>query len=355
MAWCLRFILLATFAASCQKTPPPAATEPSVGATSAPVLQKTQENAALAAPAQRPTALVAGAFSESKRAAVERLVAIGDLHGDLSATRRAFQLGGATDAQDHWVGGKLVVVQTGDVLDRGDGERAILEFLDKQEAAAKKAGGALYRLNGNHELMNVQGDFRYVTAGGFKSFADESGAASTAVADLAPEQQGRAKAFLPGGRMATKLAEFPEVLMVGDTVFTHGGLEPKFVEYGIDRVNREVSQWMRGQAPLPNALLAEDTPYWSRIFGGHGGKRHACQVLDEVLTALGAAHMVVGHTPQKDGITFDCNDKLARIDVGLSAYYGSNPTEVLEIKAGHLRALRGTGEEKPAQATQHAN
>lgn len=355
MARCLRFVILGAVALSCQRTPPPPAYEPSPGATLAPVLQKTQESVPVATPEPQPAALVAGAFSESKRAAADRLVAIGDLHGDLSATRRAFQLGGATDAQDHWVGGKLVVVQTGDVLDRGDDERAILEFLDKQEAAAKKAGGAIYRLNGNHELMNVQGDFRYVSAQGFKSFAGETGAASAAVADLAPEQQGRAKAFFPGGRIANKLAEFPEVLMVGDTVFTHGGLEPKFVQYGLDRVNREVSQWMRGQAPLPNALLADDTPYWSRIFGGHGGKRHACQVLDQVLAALGAAHMVVGHTPQKEGITFDCNDKLARIDVGLSAYYGSNPTEVLEITAGHLRALRGAAAEKPARAEHPAN
>ena len=51
-----------------------------------------------------------------------RLLAFGDVHGDLQATRQALRLAGAIDAHDRWVGGPLVVVQTGDQLDRGDDE-----------------------------------------------------------------------------------------------------------------------------------------------------------------------------------------------------------------------------------------
>src|SRR5690606_24472494 len=83
-----------------------------------------------------------------------RVVAIGDLHGDLEATRKALRLAGAIDAKDRWVGGALVVVQTGDAIDRGDDDRAILDLLERLSREAKQAGGALYALSGNHEVMN---------------------------------------------------------------------------------------------------------------------------------------------------------------------------------------------------------
>src|SRR5689334_22177737 len=73
--------------------------------------------------------------------APRRLVAVGDLHGDLGATRAALRAAGAIDERDRWAGGDLVVVQTGDVLDRGDDERAILELIARLESEARAAGG----------------------------------------------------------------------------------------------------------------------------------------------------------------------------------------------------------------------
>ena len=73
--------------------------------------------------------------------APERLVAIGDVHGDLSATRRALVLAGAIDQTDRWIGGGLVIVQVGDQLDRGDDEQEILELLDRLRDEAEVAGG----------------------------------------------------------------------------------------------------------------------------------------------------------------------------------------------------------------------
>ena len=74
-------------------------------------------------------------------AAAGRIVAMGDLHGDLDATRRALRLAGAIDESDHWIGGELVVVQTGDQLDRGDQEQAILELLDRLQDEARPPAG----------------------------------------------------------------------------------------------------------------------------------------------------------------------------------------------------------------------
>ena len=105
--------------------------------------------------------------------APHRLVAIGDLHGDLAAARGALRAAGAIDDADRWIGGDLVVVQTGDVLDRGDGESKILDLLARLDGEARAAGGALIQLLGNHELMNAAGDFRYVTPGGARDFGGD--------------------------------------------------------------------------------------------------------------------------------------------------------------------------------------
>ncbi|XVF84285.1 hypothetical protein PTKIN_Ptkin17bG0024700 [Pterospermum kingtungense] len=90
----------------------------------------------------------------------ERLIAIGDLHGDLEKSKQAFRLAGVIDGSDRWCGGFTTVVQIGDVLDRGRDELKILYFSEKLKREAVKSGGQLITLNGNHEIMNVEGDFR---------------------------------------------------------------------------------------------------------------------------------------------------------------------------------------------------
>lgn len=332
MARGLIYVLLGALTWGCHKNPPPDSEPAATTIAAAPA------QSAVAAP-QRAELPTNGA-TECRMPAAERIIAIGDLHGDLKAARRALKSAHVTDANDRWVGGKTVVVQTGDVLDRGDEDRELLAFLDKTQDAAKQAGGALYRLNGNHEVMNVQGDFRYVTERSFKAYAHEPSTGRADVTARPEEQRGRTEAFLPGGREARKLAAFPVVLMVGNSVFAHGGVEPKHIKYGIDKMNREVSAWMRGEAPLPHQLAGEHTPFWTRAYGEAPAAADTCTSLDRVLTALQGARLVIGHTPQKSGITFDCNDKLARIDVGLSAYYGDNPAEVLEIAGTAMKVIR---------------
>src|SRR6478609_8655396 len=157
--------------------------------------------------------------------AVERIVAIGDVHGDVSALRAALRLAGAIDEAGKWVGKNLVVVQTGDQLDRGDDEPPIIELLSRLRGEAKIAGGAVHVLNGNHGVMNVQADFRYVTRDGFHDF---SGGHPDAVhqqltANVPLEQRGRTAAFLPGGEVARRLSAQPLAIQIGGNVFVHGG------------------------------------------------------------------------------------------------------------------------------------
>jgi hypothetical protein len=255
-----------------------------------------------------------------------RLVAIGDLHGDLGGARSALKAAGAIDDGDRWIGGDLAIVQTGDILDRGVDEPEIYALLERLDGEARKAGGAIVQLNGNHELMNAARDFRYVTPEAMGDFGRD-----------------REAAFDPGAPWAKKLARFNIVAIVADTVFSHAGVLPEWVTQ-IDQMNLDARCWLDGQAggagEPPIALTSDASPVWTRAFGMPD--RVDCAMLDRVLDQLGAKRMVVGHTVQQQGITSACEGRLWRIDVGLAIGYGG-PIEVLEVVGltGSPRVLRG--------------
>jgi len=330
-----RALLLALAVAACggdaASTPPAPSPAPAPRATPSATPAPAAAPAPATAAAAPPPAASPGA-APLRLPAPARLVAIGDVHGDLAATREALRIAGAIDASDRWIGGDLVVVQTGDQLDRGDDERAILDLLDRLRGEAAAAGGALHVLNGNHELMNVAGDLRYVTAAGFLDFQDVPGLdlAGAQAQNVPAQARARFMAFAPGGPYARRLADRNVVQIVGDTVFVHGGVLPEHVRYGLDRMNREVQAWLRGEAEVPTQVALDDqSPVWTRTYSDAPSEA-ACRTLGEALDAIPARRMVVGHTVHKEGITSACDGKVWMVDVGMAAYYGGRP-EVLEI------------------------
>jgi len=270
----------------------------------------------------------------------QRIVAIGDVHGDLGATRSALRLAGAIDEQDRWTGGDLIVVQTGDQLDRGDEEQAILDLFEKLRVEAKAAGGAFIPLLGNHEIMNAKADLRYVTDGGFADFQDavEYDTADPRLAEFEPEQQARMAALLPGGTYALMLSERSLILKMGDNVFVHGGVLPAHVEYGVDRINAETQAWLRGESDRPEIIKGKDSPQWTRLYSDEPGA-DACATVTDVLDALGAKRMIMGHTIAEGGIASHCDGRIWCIDVGMAQHYGG-PVEVLEIRGDVVRVLK---------------
>jgi len=269
-----------------------------------------------------------------------RLVAVGDIHGDVNALRSVLRLAGAIDETNHWVGGELVIVQTGDVLDRGDDEPEILDLIAQLEVEAAAAGGRFIALNGNHEIMNAQRDFRYVTPEGFTDFASFRREASReARAELPTDQEGRAGAFEPGRRHARAFAARNTVVIVGNTVFVHGGLAPRYAQVGMERINQAARDFYLGEGPLSPLLQAQDSPIWNRTYA-IGENAEMCTELDESLAVMHAERMVIGHTVHDEGIGSACNGHVWRIDVGLGENYGG-PIEALEIIGNDVRVLHG--------------
>ncbi|MEN8236682.1 MAG: metallophosphoesterase [Pseudomonadota bacterium] len=265
-----------------------------------------------------------------QRQVPQRIIAIGDLHGNLSVTKRALVLAGAIDQNDRWIGGELVVVQVGDLIDRGANDKAVIDFLETLKKQAKQAGGQLITLLGNHEFMNVLGDYRYVSKEGvdeFKVFSKNEDPYS-----------GRFQAFKPGGPYARTLAHNPVTIVIGDTLFVHAGLRKCFLYYGLERINKEAQQFLRGELKNPPQFVIDsDGPIWTRRYS-KGPSREDCAELKQVLSQLNCTRMVVGHTVQSDGIASTCDGMCWMVDIGLT--FSPDKVEVLEITPSGLKVLK---------------
>jgi hypothetical protein len=340
-------LLALALASSCSRTPEAKPDAQAPSARTATVVAAPPLSAS-PSPSVSPPRPRSGDVAAYRLPASARLVAIGDVHGDLTALRGALRLAGAIDSDDRWIGRDLTVVQTGDQVDRGDQDREVLDVLERLEVNAKAAGGALHVLNGNHELMNARFDFRYVTRKSFASFDDFSSSASKLAGRVPDAELGRAAAFMPGAPYALKLSRHLTVALVGDSLFAHGGVLPAHVDYGLDRINREASAFLAGRSrELPAVLMDESGPVWMRDYGSPEVDDTICEGLGRVLAQVGAKRLIVGHTVQEHGISSACGERLFRIDIGLSAFYGVKPPQVLEITAGGARILRAA---KPGKA-----
>jgi hypothetical protein len=222
------------------------------------------------------------------------------------------------------------VVQLGDQIDgygRGNyedahGEIQILDFFDDINIQAQSYGGAVYSLIGNHELMNVMGNFSYAS----KKDIEETGG-----------KQNRQQLFNPGGCMATRLSCTRNTLLkINDIIFVHAGIVPEIVKENkkntISYVNLLMKNFFNGETGINDNinkfLIDSKGVLWDRSLGKDNAN---CDILDKTLKDLDCEHIVIGHTPQNI-INSRCNEKVWRVDVGLSKSIGNNKFQILEIK-----------------------
>lgn len=319
-------------------------------------------------------------------AIIHRIVAVGDLHGDFTAWRAIAQAAGLTDSRGRWTGGKTVLVQAGDIVDRGPDGLKIIEDLMRLQREAGRAHGRVVALVGNHEAMNMTGDLRYVSAADFAAYADskserlrqktyeankvqieaayrqkDPAMTSEAIkaAWLAATPPGALEhqaAWSPTGRIGRWVVGNPAVALIDGNLFLHGGIGPAYAHVTLDEINRQVAAALAAKAMAPEAIINDPAgPLWYRglvmresetpAAPGAGASEaptpstpplpSVAEQLDEVLAAFGAKRMVIGHTPILSGIAMLEGDRLVRIDTGISSAYGGKLT-YLEILDGTL-------------------
>ncbi len=319
-------------------------------------------------------------------AAGERIVAVGDLHGDYNALLDIASAAGISDEQGQWTGGETVFVQLGDFTDRGPDSLKIIRYLQGLQAAAPKAGGKTVVLVGNHEAMNVTGDLRYVHPGEYAAFATRDSAKvrdrafrDNSKAVLARFRQTDAAISLedahrrwieetplgmlehrwvwrPSGEIGRWISARPAIVRIGDTLFAHGGISIEFAARQIEDINAEISAELAAGDTSPNSILTDDLgPLWYRgnilrdpVKPAVEGEAPAPQrpsieeELNRVLSRYGARRLVIAHTPNPAGIVASPDGQLVRIDTGISAYYGG-VRSYLELTDGQATAWTKDG------------
>jgi len=322
-----------------------------------------------------------------RHADVRRVVVFPDVHGAYQELIALLRETAVIDPSLRWQAGDTHLVSLGDLLDRGPDSRQVLDLLMRLEREAREAGGAVHVVLGNHEVMNLAGDLRYVSAAEYAAFAgaeDDAlraeawqralGRDPTALrvdfdASHPPGYFAHRQAFSETGRYGAWLLTRPFVITINDTAFAHGGLPDMVARLGLDATNealhRQLTDYLRlwqaiepelppgkpiGFQERPQSLAGTPAEVQSaalqalqnaEVFTTRGPAWFRGQALcntyvetenlQAALTTLAAARVVVGHTvspTRRVATRFD--GRVILLDSGmLKATYGGAPAALV--------------------------
>lgn len=288
---------------------------------------------------------------------VERVVAVGDVHGDYDNYLATLMAAGIVDGKGKWAGGATHLVQTGDIPDRGPDTGKIIEHISRLEKQARRKGGRVHNLIGNHEAMNVYGDLRYVSEGEYEAFTtrrsealrdryfelylqgfearDPEGFAALP-ADFrdrwnlehplgwVEHRQAWDPAWNPEGQYAKWVLGNKVAIRINDTLFLHGGISGFYCQNSLEWITEKVLSNLRNFQPGNAGILEDDFgPLWYR---GLSGVEPAAtpETVDAILAHHGARRIVVGHTVTSGVIWPRYDAKVIMIDTGISRAYGGH-------------------------------
>eukprot|EP00760_Papus_ankaliazontas_P040052 PhM_4_TR9836/c1_g1_i1/m.18017 len=243
--------------------------------------------------------------------------------------RRAGLMMGSTAASHHWSGGNTLVVNTGDAMDVGPDDVEILRFFMRLEREAAADGGAVVFLLGNHEMLNLNGDF-----GGVHPWSFEKSGGHI----------GRKRMLSNETTLGRWLRDRKVAYEYKGLLFTHGGFSAKSVtalesampkrknDDGdakevvgfVDVLNRDLKESFRGTGSETRvAKLLRNVDYSS-----NGDTNplliHPLAMCDEVVKANRMLRtvnaQVVGHTPHNLPHFRYCDDALFAIDFKMSKW-----------------------------------
>jgi len=203
----------------------------------------------------------------------EPVIAIADVHNAFDNFVAILLRTGLIDKQNHWAGGKTTFVQVGDLLDRGPKPREVMDLMMALEKEAPQAGGRVVSLLGNHEVMNIMGDLRYVAPANYASFADRKseerqkgayeeylkwrGSHASLIAELPQPMElteaewmarhpagfvEQREAFGPKGEYGEWLRGHNAVAEIDGVIFLHGGIHPDLANVKLDAMNKRIHE-----------------------------------------------------------------------------------------------------------------
>jgi len=302
---------------------------------------------------------------------IEKIVAIGDIHGDYKNFVKILKGTKLIDDKLQWTGGKVHLVQTGDIMDRGPEAKKAFDLLIKLEKGAEKAGGKIHALIGNHEEMNILGTAfnreRYVTVDQFISFLPDEyrekkdkdfrkkikeNASKEMVSDssldnnlrdywkdlIKNDQEARKKYTNTFNKKYGKwILEHNAVIKINDIIFVHGGISEKYSSMKLEDINNLLRTELNSLPDKPEIVHERMGPLWYRGLAKTEEEEFKEEV-DRILSNLNAKYMVIAHTPQKGNILSRFKGKIWIIDTGISDYYGGN-LSALVIENGNFSKI----------------
>ncbi|MFC1776747.1 metallophosphoesterase [Pseudomonadota bacterium] len=286
---------------------------------------------------------------------VERVVAIADLHGDYDRYIDVMESAGLINKSGKWTGGKTHLVQTGDITDRGADSRKIIDHLVKLANQAKKKGGYVHLLIGNHETMNVVGDLRYVSDGEYQAFTTRN---SPRLQDMQWERQvewmqanvpdfaeldmdayrleweknvplgwvEHRSAWALSGQYGKWVKGNQVAVKINDTIFLHGGISAKYCKFSLQSLTEQVIEAMENYDPAITTIMNDPLgPVWYRGLAKEDESNDIfSQTLDNILNRYGAKRIVIGHTPTGGVVWPRFDQRVVANDTGIATYYGSH-------------------------------
>ena len=301
---------------------------------------------------------------------VERVIAIGDLHGDYERYIDVMESAGLVDSKGKWSGGRTHLVQTGDITDRGADSRKIIDHLVKLKKQATKKGGYVHLLIGNHEAMNVVGDLRYVSPGEFAAFETRNSVRlqnmqwqrqvewmqvnvpEFETIDLEAyraewEQQvplgwvEHRQAWSFNGEYGKWVEENQVAVQINDTIFLHGGISEKYCKFSLEYLTEQVIAAMKNYDPSLTSIATDPMgPLWYRGLAQEDETDIFSQTLDNILDRYGAKRIVIGHTPTGGVVWPRFDQRVVANDTGIARHYGAHKG-LLELTADGAIAIYG--------------
>jgi hypothetical protein len=250
---------------------------------------------------------------------VEKIVAIGDLHGGYDQFVRLLHATQLIDGDNKWIGGKAHLVQMGDVIDRGDKAKEIFDLIRKLEKQAEAAGGRVHMLIGNHEelalikrslqysdFVSEKQFFAFLPRGTRSFWESRMGGRLNwdDWKDIISNEGDVADSYYKGfwSAYGSWIAEHNVIIKINDTVFVHGGLTESFAAMGLQAINdlyrSEIQSAHRGQdVSRPQIVFQPNGPLWNRSLADNDETEERHATIDRILAGVDAKRIVVAHTP----------------------------------------------------------